>query len=197
MQKRAYHHGDLRAALLARASRTLRERGQESLSLRELARDLGVSPGAPRRHFTTKRALLDTLALDGFERLTATLDAARADADATFAARLDAVARAYVAFALADPALLDLMFSAKHGPEASGAVGAAAGRWVGRFLDLIADGQRRGEVRAGPVEHVALTVFAPLHGYVGLAVSGALPPGAADHGLDKVIAAIARASRPD
>src|SRR5215207_7099976 len=66
---RPYHHGNLRAELLEAAERTLDERGTGSLSLRGLARELGVSHGAPRRHFADKQALLDALAEDGFERL--------------------------------------------------------------------------------------------------------------------------------
>ena len=64
---RPYHHGNLRAALLESAEQTLNEGGE--LSLRELARQVGVSHAAPRRHFAGKQALLDALAEDGFERL--------------------------------------------------------------------------------------------------------------------------------
>ena len=79
---RPYHHGNLRAALLTQAERTLAEGGD--LSLRELARQVGVSHAAPRRHFAGKQALLDALAEDGFERLGAELrGAAGAGADAS------------------------------------------------------------------------------------------------------------------
>ena len=56
---RRYHHGDLRSALLRSAECALREKGAAALSLRELARDLGVSHAAPGRHFKDKQALLD------------------------------------------------------------------------------------------------------------------------------------------
>ncbi|MFF6909252.1 TetR/AcrR family transcriptional regulator [Streptomyces sp. NPDC012389] len=197
MKKRPYHHGDLAAALLDRAEQTVRERGSDALSLRELARDLGVSPGAPSRHFKTKQALLDALALRGFERLIEAIGTAQEDAGETFAERLDAVARTYVGFATGDAALLDLMFSAKHSPEASTALGMAAHRWGEQFLELVSHGQHRGEVRQGPLERVTLTVFAPLHGYIGLAASGVLPPEAAGPGLDDVIESIVRHCRPE
>jgi AcrR family transcriptional regulator len=61
MAQRPYHHGNLRAALLAQAEQTLREQGLEGLSLRELARQIGVSHGAPRRHFADRQALLLSL----------------------------------------------------------------------------------------------------------------------------------------
>ena len=63
--ERPYHHGNLRSALLAAAERTVRERGVQELSLRELAREVGVSHGAPRRHFPDRQALLDALAESG------------------------------------------------------------------------------------------------------------------------------------
>ncbi|MEU6880201.1 TetR/AcrR family transcriptional regulator [Streptomyces sp. NPDC046712] len=197
MKNRPYHHGDLPAALLARAEQTLREKGVGALSLRELARDIGVSPAAPSRHFKTKQVLLDALALAGFERLGATIAASQEGLGESFAERLDAVARAYVDFATTNAALLDLMFSVKHSPEASEALGAAAHRWSEQVLELIAEGQRRGEVREGPLERVALPVFSALHGYAGLAVSGMLPPEMSRHGLDDVIASTLRGCAPE
>jgi AcrR family transcriptional regulator len=56
MDRRPYHHGNLRAELLAEAERTLREQGIDQLSLRDLARQAGVSHAAPRRHFADRRA---------------------------------------------------------------------------------------------------------------------------------------------
>src|ERR1700759_2357082 len=76
MEARPYHHGNLRTALLAAAEDTLRERGVQALSLRELAREVGVSHAAPRRHFEARQALLDALAEAGFERLGSELRAA-------------------------------------------------------------------------------------------------------------------------
>ena len=196
MTGRPYHHGDLPAALLARAEKTLRERGTPALSLRELAREIGVSPAAPSRHFQSKQALLDALALTGFERLAETIAASQEGAGEAFADRLDAAARAYVGFAVANAALLDLMFSVKHSPEASEALGATAHRWSDQLLELIGDGQRRGEVREGPLERIALPIVAALHGYAGLTVGGVLPPETAEHGLDDMIAVILRGSAP-
>lgn len=196
MKSRPYHHGDLRAALLARAEQTLHERGSGALSLRELARELDVSPGAPSRHFKSKQALLDALALGGFERLTQAIATSRQGAGESFAERLDAAARAYVGFAIANPALLDLMFSAKHDPSASEALAVAGRQWSEQLLEMIDDGQRQGDVREGPPERVALPVFAALHGFATLAVSGTLPPEVIAYGLDDVIAATLRGSTP-
>ncbi len=76
--KRPYHHGDLRAALLRAGETMLETVGAEALSLRDLARQVGVSNNAPRRHFATKQDFLEALALRGFEQLGRTLDEALA-----------------------------------------------------------------------------------------------------------------------
>ena len=77
---RPYHHGNLREALLLAGEQALEAGGAQNLSLRELAREVGVSHAAPRRHFPDKQALLDALALSGWERLGAALASAVADA---------------------------------------------------------------------------------------------------------------------
>src|SRR2546421_8587635 len=121
MSTRAYHHGNLRSALLAEAERSVREQGVERLSLRELARQVGVSHGAPRRHFPDRQALLDALAEAGYARLGEELRSAADAAGEDFEPRLHATAAAYVRFATRDAELLELMFAGKHREE-SGAL---------------------------------------------------------------------------
>ncbi|MEV4996105.1 TetR/AcrR family transcriptional regulator [Streptomyces niveus] len=194
---RRYHHGDLRAALLARAEETLREKGAAALSLRELARDLDVSHAAPSRHFKDRQALLDALALVGYERMTAVMLASQEDVGESCRKRLEAMVRAYVGFCLDNAELLDLMCSIKHDPQASAALLEATGRWSELIERLVAEGQRQGEVREGPVARVGVPVFATLHGYADLAATGMLTPELAEGGLDDVIAFILRGCAPD
>src|SRR3954471_16858488 len=106
-ESRPYHHGDLRAALLAAAERPLRDRGAGALSLRELAREVGVSHAAPGRHFKDKQALLDALALAGYERLPGALESAD-DPGLPLEPRLCGLAKTYVGFAVENAALLEL-----------------------------------------------------------------------------------------
>ncbi len=196
-QTRRYHHGDLRAALLTRAEETLQEKGPGALSLRELARNLGVSHAAPSRHFKDKQALLDALAVAGFDRLAETLTASQEDVGETFAERVAAIARAYVNFATANAELLDLMYAKKHDPTASETLVAASQRWGEQVLGLIAHGQHRNEVRKGPLERVGLPLFATLHGFASLASSGVLPAETLEHGLDDVIEHMLRGCAPE
>src|SRR5262245_60881138 len=108
-----FHHGNLRAVLLDQARVALRERGLDALSLRELARAAGVSHAAPRKHFADRDALLDALAERGFVQLTERILDAAAREPGDFPRALHTVASAYIDFAVAEPALLDLMFAAK------------------------------------------------------------------------------------
>jgi AcrR family transcriptional regulator len=102
MSRRAYHHGDLRTVILGEAARLIAEGGAERLSLRELAREAGVSHAAPAHHFTDRRGLFTALAAEGFTLLAAALEAAQPEF-------LDA-ALAYVRFALDHPAHFAVMF---------------------------------------------------------------------------------------
>jgi len=109
-----YHHGDLRSALIEEGLKRLTEGRAEDLSLRELARNVGVSATAVYRHFPDKAALLGALATVGDERL--------ADAFATAMAKakpgrdaFNAMGRAYVRFALNNPSLFRMMMSPASG----------------------------------------------------------------------------------
>ncbi|HUB75017.1 MAG TPA: TetR/AcrR family transcriptional regulator [Solirubrobacteraceae bacterium] len=169
--ERGYHHGDLRRALLEQAERTLRERGVEALRLRELAREVGVSHGAPRRHFADRQALLDALAEAGFARLGEALRRALARAGDDFEARLRATAVAYVRFATRDSALLELMFAGKH-REGAGALHEAADRAIAVLVELILQGQASGAIEAGDPERVGLVLFATVQGIAALVSAG-------------------------
>ncbi|MFI1988317.1 TetR/AcrR family transcriptional regulator [Actinoplanes sp. NPDC020271] len=192
----SYHHGDLRAALLALAEETLRERGPGELSLRELAREAGVSPAAPSRHFKTKQALLDALAMTGFDRLTTAMTGALEQAGDAFGSRLTVLTRTYVTFATGNPALLELMFSRKHEPGAPADLIEATHRLMALATGLIEDGQRRGEVRDGPVLLLAVPLAAILQGVTDLALSGGFSDDEIEEGLAETIAFIQRGYAP-
>ena len=171
MRARTYHHGDLRTALLEQAERSVREHGVESLSLRELARQTGVSHGAPRRHFSDRQALLDALAEAGFARLGAELRSAVEGAGEQFEPRLLATAGAYVRFATRDAALLELMFAGKH-KQGSPALHEAGERAFAVIRDLIEQGQAEGVLDSGEPERVGLVLFATMQGIAALVTGG-------------------------
>lgn len=163
MTARAYHHGNLRAALLEQAERNVREQGVDHLSLRELARQVGVSHAAPRRHFPDRQALLDALAESGFARLGAELRRAMDRAGEQFEPRLRATASAYVRFATRDAALLELMFAGKHS-EPSAAVQETALGALSVLLELVEQGQAEGVLEPGEPGRVGLVLLATVQG---------------------------------
>jgi AcrR family transcriptional regulator len=194
MRPRPYHHGNLREALLAQAERTVRERGVQDLSLRELAREIGVSHAAPRRHFADRQALLDALAEAGFARLGTELRDAAEGAGEDFEARLQATAAAYVRFATRDAALLELMFAGKHREE-SGTLHEAADRAFAVLLELIAQGQAQGALESGEPERVGLVLFATVQGIATLVTGGMVDDEQVDELVADAIAHFLRGSR--
>lgn len=112
--QRAYHHGDLRAALLRAALEELAEKGIDRFTLRSCARRAGVSHAAPAHHYGDATGLLTEVALDAFHRLAASIDRGVAKtADGTID-RPVAAALAYVLFAIQNPAEFQLMFRAER-----------------------------------------------------------------------------------
>lgn len=113
----SYHHGNLRQELLAAARRDLRKKGKENLSLRALAREIGVSQTAPYRHFADKPALLAALAAQGFIELTARTRKALATAGDDPEAMLVGAGHTYVRYARDNPELFKLMFGPRPEPQ--------------------------------------------------------------------------------
>ncbi|MDN3271898.1 TetR/AcrR family transcriptional regulator [Streptomyces sp. MA15] len=196
IEQRPYHHGNLRTELLDAAERSLRAHGVERLSLRDLARDVGVSHAAPRRHFADRRALLDALAESGFVRLGARLRAAVDEIDDDdLAARLHAFASAYVRFATENAALTGLMNAAKHRPGAT-AVAEAAAAAFGQIGDLIEEGQSRGELEEGDPEEIGLVIYATVLGITSMLTSGMIGPGRLEGLVDTAVTQFLRGARP-
>jgi AcrR family transcriptional regulator len=106
----AYHHGDLRAAVIAAGLERLQGGDDGELGLRALARDVGVSATALYRHFPDKEALLDALADEGLRRLGALQAQAWLKAGGGIAG-FKATGAAYVRFAHDEPALFRLSFT--------------------------------------------------------------------------------------
>lgn len=112
-KKRLYHHGGLRRALLDAGMQALETQDLAAISLRQLARDVGVSATAVYRHFPDKNALMGEIAVLATERLGEFQFAAAKDA-ATVADAFEASGRAYVRFAIAFPALFRLICTQPH-----------------------------------------------------------------------------------
>jgi len=116
LPRKRYHHGDLRNALLETALRLVAERGAEGFSLREAAREVGVSPGAAYRHFSDKDTLLRALAAEGRGRLATAMERAAERAEGAPGSKeravrtVVAIGQAYVEFAVRHPSHFRVMF---------------------------------------------------------------------------------------
>ena len=100
----SYHHGNLRDALLAEAIRVIEAQGVENVSIRQLAKNLGVSAAAPFRHFADRTALLTAVAEQATENLSQAVGAALAQAAAQSPwQQLLCIGEAYLAWARAHP----------------------------------------------------------------------------------------------
>ena len=108
--RRGYHHGDLKRALREAARQLIAEKGPSGFTIAEAARAVGVSPSAMYRHFADRDALLADVALEGYRAFADRLEKAWADPRLTPLQGLDALGRAYLAFASDEPAAFIAMF---------------------------------------------------------------------------------------
>lgn len=176
MRKR-YHHGDLRAALVEVGLRLLAERDVEGVSLREMAREVGVSATSVYRHFPDKAALMQALAREGLDRLAVAQREAATGKEG--AASFAATGRAYVRFALANPALFRLIFTSSAQLQATGEVEAL------RMLRANAAAASSGDAGPDGAENGALRAWSLVHGLAMLMLDGQLP--ADDRLIDTLI----------
>jgi len=158
-----YHHGNLKQDLLDRALALLEEQGPESLSLRALARELGVSNNAPYRHFKSKGALLEAMATEGFLRLAQACHTEGQD----WRQRLQDSGLGYIAFASDQPALFRLMFSQRteggFQSEAYQQAAAAAMNELKTIISLRNEGDPKSQL---------LTAWGLVHGLSHLVIDG-------------------------
>ena len=174
--KTNYHHGDLRQGLIEAALSLLQTKDVKSLSLREVARQAGVSHTAPYRHFADKASLLAAVAEEGFTEFGQYLQQAVDQAKAEPVASLKATGLAYVRFALEHPTHFRVMFS--HFPsepiEGSNLPAIADGTFQ-ILVDVITSGQATGVFKAGDPKELAVSRWALGHGLSMLLLDGMIP----------------------
>jgi AcrR family transcriptional regulator len=171
----AYHHGDLRQALVAAALRALTHQGAADLSLRAIGRELGVSPRAPYQHFENKEALLAAVAIEGFATFAAVVARHLAAAGPDPLARLRAVSESYVLFAVEQPAAFRVMYAPYATVNESAPDLLRARRDAHQSsMAIIADGQAAGLLRAGDPMEIALVLWSSMHGLAALLIEGQL-----------------------
>lgn len=154
--------------MLDAALERIAQAGPEALTLRDLARRVGVSHAAPYRHFADRDALLAAVAEEGFVQLVSSIQDGVAGGR-TPRARLRRAGLAYVEFARSRPAHFRMMF----GPEAV-AAGGSGPHAFSALVALVAACQQAGELRRGDTEQLARMAWSLVHGIAELAVAGQL-----------------------
>ncbi|RST08603.1 TetR/AcrR family transcriptional regulator [Streptomyces sp. WAC05374] len=175
--QRAYHHGDLRRAVLTAALDVIRTDGPAALSLRDLARRAGVSHAAPAHHFKDRAGLLTAVAAEGFDLLAAAL---------TEAADLRDAGVRYVRFAMDHPAHFQVMFQPDlHHPDDPGLL-AARTRAGDRLREAVA-----GAVDTDDPRLAGVAAWSLAHGFATLLLTHNLTGPVGDRAPEDVFRSLA------
>lgn len=174
---RTYHHGDLRVSLVEEAAAMISEAGAASVTMRAIGGRLGVSRGAPYRHFPDKTALLVAVAVEGFKRLNRRLGASDTGASPSSVEQLRRMGEQYVRFALEHPAHYRLMYGKEalerqDQPE----LRRAAGALLENLVDVIRVHQQRGEIERGDPRAQAYVAWSAVHGLASLLIERQIDP---------------------
>lgn len=168
-----HHHRDLGTALLDEAAAMIAQGGVASVTMRALGRRLGVSRGAPYRHFASKEALLVAVAAAGFNRLTTRLQAVDAAAPGCGVERLRRLGEAYVRFAVEHPAHYRLMYGREAlTRDEVPTLRDAAVRLFDEMVEVIRAHQKTGNIKRQDPHTQAYVAWSALHGLASLWIEG-------------------------
>jgi AcrR family transcriptional regulator len=180
MQAIPYRRSNLREAVLDRAAAAIEETGFDGISLRQIARDLGVSHAAPNRYFPDRQTLRTALVRHGLAELGDQLAAATTDPGADFGTRLTAFAAAFVGYAAAHPALTSLVLATTSDDSAEGdELNEIKQRTFRAAIALLDDAHREGTVVGDP-DRVAMAILAVIQGLATMVAGGSIGDRPAD-----------------
>ncbi|MFI8854674.1 TetR/AcrR family transcriptional regulator [Streptomyces sp. 891-h] len=179
-----YHHGDLPAALTTAAIELLDERGMDQVTVREVARRAGVSPGAPFRHFADRQALLTAVA----DRVLADFaeHQLRTVAEAEWS-MMRALGLGFVRYAIRHPRRFELIRTRVFGGSQPAELHQRLSDIERVFTEIIVADQEAGVLRPGDPEIVGLAGQAVVYGLSQMIVDGYLPPDRAEQLAEQVL----------
>lgn len=189
---RAYHHGDLRNAMVEAAVAVARHHGPSAVVVRDIARQVGVSHNAGYRHFAGRDELLAAVAQIGLgelaERMRRGLESVprRRDPAARARQRLRAIGRAYVQFALDEPGLFRSVWAASGSPEGHPGDEANPYTLLGSVLDEMVES---GAIPPSRRPYGEVVAWSAVHGLATLLIDGpltGLDPEEVDRSLDRL-----------
>lgn len=172
---KAYHHGDLRNALIEAGVKMLAEEGEQNFSMRKLARAAGVSHNAPYMHFADKEALLVAIAEQGFAILSQVVSEAIEQGEGDWDLQLKKCSWAYVRFALEHPSHLNVMFY-PYDPEKYPNYYNLSTSTLQLLGDFVEAGQAAGLVKTADSKILATLVWSLMHGVSTILAGRKMPP---------------------
>ena len=181
-----YYGGDLRRDLLDTALALIAREGPSAVSLRALARRLGVSHAAPANHFPDKAALFTAIAVEGFGLLARAIQdgAGQLGPEATAGQRFRAAGQAYTGFALAHPAHFAVMWQRDLLHQDDPELVAAGDTTFELLLGSVREIQSEGWAAGRDPQAVAYLAWSVVHGLAALWLGGSLQRG--QRGFDEI-----------
>lgn len=177
MEQAGYHHGDLRNSLVDVGTELLNSRGLSAISLREIARTIGVGHNAPYRHFNNKQQLLEAIAEAGFRKLTARNTRLELEYASDPETQLFESGMHVIHMAACQPNLFELMFAGSLKPGECGiALREAADQAIQSLVRIIKNGQVKSVFREGDPMKLALSAMSMIQGLALMVSSGKLRP---------------------
>ena len=173
MPEKAYHHGDLKNALIAAGIEILAIEGVHALSLRKVAQRAGVSHAAPYAHFADKQALIAAISTAGYQKVQERVECVLHVYGDDPVQLLVRTGWEYVQFALAEPEHFKITFSGVVEKEQDyPALVEAAKRSFELLTQVVAKCQSAGVLRLGPADLMSVSVWGAIHGFVTLILEG-------------------------
>jgi AcrR family transcriptional regulator len=169
-----YHHGNLREALIDATVQLIEEAGVETVSVREAAKRVGVSSGAPFRHFPTKTALLTAVAEQAtrllLDEMTKTLDRC---ASAAPIERFRALGGAYMRWVTNHPTQFEVVSNRRIIDFAGSKSLQPDNDKIRALMDgVLNEARERGLLRSGDIAAIALAARATAYGVARMYVDG-------------------------
>lgn len=189
MPAKKYHHGDLENALIRAGIEILSKEGIDGLTLRKVAKRVGVSYAAPYAHFKDRQALIAAISTEGFKQLYNDLEAAVSAHAGDPRQQLVEGAWAYVQFAMNNTAIFKIMFSGVLEKEKDyPSFVEISRRTFERVVDIVRACQEAGVLRSAPPELMAVSVWGQVHGVISLALEGQISHTVLDrHSLREIL----------
>lgn len=173
----AYHHGNLKEALLSTALYMVESEGLDAITLREITQRLGTSRSAVYRHFESKEALIKGVIEQGYAQLDELFTPIFRDQNRSVEERFESMSRAYLEFAIEHPNLYRLLFGERFREEREGICDyrdetQATGLYA--LIGLLLEAQEQGAVEKADPMIQAATIWASVHGLASLLIDGHL-----------------------